>query len=623
MKSSQHYVVNVEESEVEEKLKTIGEIRTSKLKRGWDELYDNQKLTAQFIERIMRHIVIRDDMDDKSKLEYERLVTVIRSVFIYVFIAAAVIGTVEGWSFVDSFWWAYITITTIGYGDITPISTTGRILTILYILVGMGYVTAAISTVLAYFHAQSVETTKAKMLRNRIEEEAKTEQRHIDVNTSKSAINRLNTFAREDIGMHYENSTISNLQQTNRFSKYVLYTIILIFVASLFLMLNEDWEFQTSFYFTVVTTLTIGFGDQAIFYKMNGINVTENVALENQCIASKGSCVITTTLNCDGKFDKICNCTVSDKGKVFIILYWLISFASLSNALSSMPDHILKKLCYLCRRCKTKNKINVNDQAAICKLKAAENAPIIRRLPLAFGLYGIVIIYVFVGALIFTALEPENFPDLITAFYFCMVSLTLIGYGDITPRNNSTRIFWIFYVLVGFIFVGMVINNFNNFFALLAKKYQFIWLKILKKAGYKKIVQQEELYKVLTAVVLILISCLLNSIVIPVFECQHEEYDLCGNQQKDCKWNFFTGIYFAIVTMSTLGYGSFYPVTSIGKMWIALFAVFGLSNFAFFLESYIDYQMKKYISLVSMKMKSEDFQTVSITVNFIHHKLFF
>ena len=75
--------------------------------------------------------------------------------------------------------------------------------------------------------------------------------------------------------------------------------------------------------------------------------------------------------------------------------------------------------------------------------------------------------------------------------------------------------------------------------------------------------------------------------------------------------------------MSTLGYGSFYPVTSIGKMWIALFAVFGLSNFAFFLESYIDYQMKKYISLVSMKMKSEDFQTVSITVNFIHHKFFF
>ena len=47
MKRSQHYVVNVEESEVEEKLKTIGEIRTSKLKRGWDELYDNQKLTAQ------------------------------------------------------------------------------------------------------------------------------------------------------------------------------------------------------------------------------------------------------------------------------------------------------------------------------------------------------------------------------------------------------------------------------------------------------------------------------------------------------------------------------------------------------------------------------------------------
>ena len=43
-----------------------------------------QKLTAQFMERLMRHIVVKDDMDDKSKLEYERLITVIRSFFIYV-----------------------------------------------------------------------------------------------------------------------------------------------------------------------------------------------------------------------------------------------------------------------------------------------------------------------------------------------------------------------------------------------------------------------------------------------------------------------------------------------------------------------------------------------------------
>ena len=44
---------------------TVGELRSNKLKQRWDELYEKQKLTAQFMERLMRHIVVKDDMDDK------------------------------------------------------------------------------------------------------------------------------------------------------------------------------------------------------------------------------------------------------------------------------------------------------------------------------------------------------------------------------------------------------------------------------------------------------------------------------------------------------------------------------------------------------------------------------
>jgi len=48
-----------------------------------------------------------------------------------------VVGKKEGWSRFDSFYWSFITATTVGYGDVRPTKRVPRILAIVTALVGL------------------------------------------------------------------------------------------------------------------------------------------------------------------------------------------------------------------------------------------------------------------------------------------------------------------------------------------------------------------------------------------------------------------------------------------------------------------------------------------------------
>jgi voltage-gated potassium channel Kch len=37
----------------------------------------------------------------------------------------------------------------------------------------------------------------------------------------------------------------------------------------------------------------------------------------------------------------------------------------------------------------------------------------------------------------------------VNAFYFCTATLATVGYGDITPTTDASKIFTIFYILIG------------------------------------------------------------------------------------------------------------------------------------------------------------------------------
>ncbi len=53
----------------------------------------------------------------------------------------------EGWSVVDAFYFSVTTLTTVGFGDLAPATTFGKLFTVVYIFAGLGLIVGFINTV--------------------------------------------------------------------------------------------------------------------------------------------------------------------------------------------------------------------------------------------------------------------------------------------------------------------------------------------------------------------------------------------------------------------------------------------------------------------------------------------
>ncbi len=63
---------------------------------------------------------------------------------------------IEGWRWLDSFYFSSISLTTVGYGDITPKTDLGKIFTVFYIFSGVGIILGFITSVANKAHEKSI-----------------------------------------------------------------------------------------------------------------------------------------------------------------------------------------------------------------------------------------------------------------------------------------------------------------------------------------------------------------------------------------------------------------------------------------------------------------------------------
>ena len=70
--------------------------------------------------------------------------------------------SVEGWSIVDAMYFSVMTMSTIGYGDLTPTTTFSKIFTIIYALLSIGVFVAVVSKIVTIILAEKKAYKKRK-----------------------------------------------------------------------------------------------------------------------------------------------------------------------------------------------------------------------------------------------------------------------------------------------------------------------------------------------------------------------------------------------------------------------------------------------------------------------------
>ncbi|QEN07616.1 potassium channel protein [Oceanispirochaeta crateris] len=98
---------------------------------------------------------------------YQRFLLALGLIFSLIFSGVAGYIVLEGWSFSDSLYMTFVTISTVGFGEVNPLSTGGRYFTIFLILVSLLVIGYIITTLMSFlFEGQLLHAMRERRMKH-------------------------------------------------------------------------------------------------------------------------------------------------------------------------------------------------------------------------------------------------------------------------------------------------------------------------------------------------------------------------------------------------------------------------------------------------------------------------
>ena len=192
---------------------------------------------------------------------------------VYLLCGAAVFAHTEGWFYVDGVYWATITLLTIGYGDIVPVTHLGRSLIIPYAIAGIVMIGLVVGSIGALVLDKARQKMGARMTvreRKLLEAELDDPNSSEDGGSTSPDYKALPREKREFNLMRRVQSRASLKQRWTLFAISSLALILLWFIGAMIFWETEStaisfqspgWSYFESIYFVFISLLTIGYGD--------------------------------------------------------------------------------------------------------------------------------------------------------------------------------------------------------------------------------------------------------------------------------------------------------------------------------------------------------------------------
>lgn len=96
-----------------------------------------------------------------NKFNYLLIITTI-----IIVLGAVIISLLEEMSFGDAIWWSFVTFTTVGYGDILLTTKLGRLVAIILMIFGIGFIGVTTSTIAAYTINKDIRKGKKRSFKD-------------------------------------------------------------------------------------------------------------------------------------------------------------------------------------------------------------------------------------------------------------------------------------------------------------------------------------------------------------------------------------------------------------------------------------------------------------------------